>query len=142
MAADPDVTDPLAFARFVRGLGSGIVATVAPDGSPQAALVGLAALDDGTLVLDAPTSGRTVRNLTAAPRVAVVVGVGATTVQVEGEARTVHDDERARFAAAYESQLPGSRVWSDEFAVVVVRPRWLRAYDTTQDPPAVTEVAW
>ena len=44
----------------VRREGRGVLATTAPDGAPEAALVGVAVLDDGTLIVNAPSSARTV----------------------------------------------------------------------------------
>ncbi|WP_109687724.1 pyridoxamine 5'-phosphate oxidase family protein [Branchiibius hedensis] len=91
-----DASSPPALARFVRDQRRGVVATVSAAGHPEAALVGLTALDDGTLIFDSHQSFRKVANLQAASTVAVVVGLdGQVSVQVEGTARiAVAPDER------------------------------------------------
>ncbi len=49
------VLDRLELIDFVRARGLGVIASRGPDGSPQAALVGIAATDEGELVLDTVT---------------------------------------------------------------------------------------
>ena len=51
-----------------------VQATVSPDGSPQAALVGIAVTDLFEIVFDSLEKTRTAMNLSQNPRVAFVVG--------------------------------------------------------------------
>ncbi|HWD61808.1 MAG TPA: pyridoxamine 5'-phosphate oxidase family protein [Humibacter sp.] len=141
MALDPQ--SPTEIARFIRECGRGVVATVTSNGHPEAAMVGLVTLNDGTILFNSFSSSRKIANLLAHPRIALVVGVdGAVTVQLEGYATVTEGETRARFAAEYERQSPGSRAASDTMSLVVVRPRWLRVYDTSQEPPVVAEASW
>jgi general stress protein 26 len=138
-----DPSDTAAFAAFVRAQGRAVVATVAPSGAPEAALVGMAALDDGTLIFDASDDSRKIHNLRENAHVAVVAGTeGDVTVQVEGVATIASGASRERHGAAYNEQLPGSRALDQGFAVVVVRPEWVRVYDATGRPASVTEARW
>lgn len=59
---------------YVRGIGSGVVASVAEDGSPRAAYLDLTATDRGELVFNARTDSRKVANIFRDGRVAVVIG--------------------------------------------------------------------
>ncbi|MFB7252080.1 pyridoxamine 5'-phosphate oxidase family protein [Microbacterium sp. NPDC056234] len=139
----PDPHDPASIARFVVATGCGVIATASSDGSPEAALVGLAALEDGTLIFNTPDAARKVENLRALRRVAVVIGTaGNVSVQVEGDATIVEDDERQHYGHAYERRFPGSRALADGFLVVVVRPSWVRVYDAGQHPAVVREADW
>lgn len=121
----------------------GVVATTAADGRPEAALVGLAALEDGTLIFDAHLTARKIGNLRRNVRVAVVVGVtGEVSVQLEGSARIAEGVERYELGTAYNSQLPGSRALGEEFAVIAVSVEWVRVYDAGPVPPKITEADW
>ncbi|WP_349425628.1 pyridoxamine 5'-phosphate oxidase family protein [Microbacterium sp. LWS13-1.2] len=138
-----DPRDTAAFAAFVRAQGRAVVATVAPSGVPEAALVGMAALDDGTLIFDASDDSRKIHNLRENGRVAVVAGTdGDVTVQVEGVATIASDTSREFHGAAYNEQFAGSRALDQGFAVVVVRPDWVRVYDASARPAVVTEARW
>ncbi|MFB7892078.1 pyridoxamine 5'-phosphate oxidase family protein [Microbacterium sp. NPDC056044] len=140
MAFDPrDVPE---FVAFVRAEAQGIVATVSPSGAPEAALVGIAALDDGTLVFDTLVGSRKAENLRHDHRIAVVIGTDGVSVQIDGFGTIVHGTLREEYGGAYNAQFPGSRALDPAFAVVVVRPAWVRVYDASADPAHVTEARW
>lgn len=141
MAFDP--SDVPAFVAFVRAEAQGVVATVSPSGAPEAALVGIAALDDGTLVFDTLVGSRKAENLRHDHRIAVVVGTdGAVSVQIDGFGTIVHGTLREEYGSAYNAQFPGSRALDPDFAVVVIRPAWVRVYDAATNPARVTEARW
>lgn len=138
-----DPGDPMAFADFVRAHAQGVVATASPSGAPQAALVGIAALDDGTLIFDTLVGSRKAENLRHDHRISVVVGTDHTvSAQIDGFATIVHGSLREEYGTAYTEQFPGSRVLDPDFAVVVVRPAWVRVYDASTHPAVVTEARW
>ena len=138
-----DPSDLRQVCDFIRREGRGVVATVTAAGSPQAALVGLAALDDGTLVFNSRDCARKIENLGSCARVAVVVGTeGDVTLQLEGTAAVLVGGERERSGAAYNDVFPGSRALTDGFVVVEVRPDWVRVYDASTKTPRVSEADW
>lgn len=139
MSAVPSPDDLPGVAAFIRRCGAGVVATVDEHGHPEAAFVGLAALDDGTLVLDAPDDARKVRNIGEGADVAVVVTEGDVSLQLEGRARCATGEERAARGADYERQFPGSRALVPGFVVIVIDVRWVRVYDASQTPAVVAE---
>ncbi|UJP10407.1 pyridoxamine 5'-phosphate oxidase family protein [Microbacterium sp. KUDC0406] len=141
-ATAPDPHDPASIARFADGIGCGVVATVSPAGGPEAALVGLAALEDGTLIFNTPDAARKVDNLRTNDRVAVVVSAGDVSVQAEGSAIIATGAQRERYGSAYERRFPGSRAFADGFLVVAVHPSWVRVYDAGIRPAAVAEADW
>ncbi|MEP6563173.1 MAG: pyridoxamine 5'-phosphate oxidase family protein [Nakamurella sp.] len=59
---------------FVRARGLGVIASRGPNGSPQATLVGIAATDQGELVVDCPRGSRKFANIERNPSIALVVG--------------------------------------------------------------------
>jgi len=141
MTLDPNKRTEIA--AYVRAEGRAIVATVTVEGSPEAALVGITALDDGTLIFNVVPGARKLANLAANGRVAVVVGaMGHVSVQFEGAAVITVGDEADHYAAEFERLMPGSRSRYEGHAVVVVRPDWLRVYDVSHRPPLVVEADW
>lgn len=137
-----NAADRTAVAHFLRVCGSGVVASVADDGAPQAAYVGLTALDDGTVVFDAAMGSRKVGNIAHRPRVAIAVTGADMTVQLEGSARITRDEERRRLGEEYCRRFPGSRALDAGFAVLAVSVDWVRVYDAGVHPPHVTEASW
>jgi len=121
-----------ALVQFVRARGLAVLSTVGPGGSPQAAVIGVAATDGGDLVFDTVKTSRKFANLTADPRVALVVGfdwADERTVQLEGTAAEVGREDPA--VAAYYEQFPAGReraAWPD-IAYVRVRLTWGRYSD-------------
>ena len=131
----------LELARFVRAVGHGVVATVRADGSPEAAVVGLAASDDLTLSFDTLGSSRKAANLRRDGRVAVTVWLGDVTLQLEGVADEPTGDDLAALQATYFEAFPEGRerqTWPG-ITWFRVRARWLRLSDFGTEPPTVIE---
>ncbi len=102
--------DRLELIDFVRARGLGVIASCGPDGSPQAALVGIAATDQGELVFDCSQGSRKYANIERDPAVALVVGWdNEVTVQVEGSAQVLAGADLGRCKAAYFEQYPDGR---------------------------------
>jgi hypothetical protein len=117
-----------------------VVASV-HEGAPQAAIVGIAVGDELELVFDTLTSSRKFRNLTSEPRVALVMGEGEVTVQLEGQADVPTGDELLRVQTIYYAADPGGRErasWPD-ITWIRVRPTWLRVSDFNESPPKIEE---
>lgn len=121
---------------FVRARGLGLIASRGPDGSPQAALVGIAATNKGELVFDCSRGSRKYANIQRDPAVALVVGWDdGVTVQVEGSAQILGGADLERCKVAYFEQYPDrqERAASPEIAHIRVIPRWLRYSDYRPD---------
>ena len=124
---------------FVQTAGLGVVATVDAQGRPEAALVDLAITDDGDLLFDSKVAARKVANLAGNDRVALVVGFGRVSLQIEGPADLLVDAERAALASVYTEQCPARPAMTDDFALFRVRPDWLRVYQVRPgQPPLLT----
>jgi len=63
-----------ALVRVLRRYRLAVQATVAPDGAPQAAVVGFAVSDELEIVFDTLDTARKYHNLRADPRIALVIG--------------------------------------------------------------------
>ncbi len=129
--------------RFLRLHRLAVEATVAPNGSPQAAVVGYAVSDDLEIVFDTLRSTRKCQNLVRDPRVALVVGWDdEITAQIEGIADLPQGAELDRIRECYFTAYPDGRdrlAW-EGITHVRVRPTWVRYSDFTQDPPRIVEL--
>ena len=139
--------DPLLrdVAQFVAAQQLAVVATLGPDGAPQAAVVGVALTDRFELVFDSVESSRKIGNLRRDQRVAVAVGgtmQDERTVQVDGIADEPEGDEGERIRDAYFRRWPDGRDRVSWAGITHVRitPRWLRFSDWAASP--VVAVEW
>jgi general stress protein 26 len=128
---------------FLRQHRLAIEASMAPDGRPQAAVVGFAVSDLLELVFDTVTTSRKYQNLRRDPRIALVIGWdGEVTTQVEGMADFPSGDELLRIRECYFAAYPDGRErlsWPG-ITHVRVRPTWIRFSDFTKDPPSIVEM--
>jgi pyridoxine/pyridoxamine 5'-phosphate oxidase len=141
MSLDPqNRAEIAAFARSERLV---VVSTVSPAGEPEAALVDIAADDEGAFFFNAYKTARKLDNLRATPKAAMVIGTrGDVSLQLEGPAHVAEGEEKAYFAAAHVAHYPTSRAEHEDFEMVVIRPNWVRHYDASTRPPTVVEVNW
>jgi PPOX class probable F420-dependent enzyme len=127
---------------FLRRYRIAVEATAGRDGTPQAAVVGIAVSDELELVFDTLTSTRKYANLRANPRVALVVGWDdEATAQVDGVAHFPEGEALERARACYFSVYPDGRdrlAW-EGITHVVVRPERVRFSDFKQTPPLFVE---
>ncbi len=119
--------------------------SVAGNGAPQAAIVGIAVGDDFELVFDTLQTSRKAQNLRRDPRIALVLGGWAPgeeqTIQYEGVADEPSGPERERVRELYFSVYPDGRErlsWAG-LIHVRVRPTWLRYTDFGRSPEQILE---
>ena len=128
--------------RFMKKHRYGVVSSIAADGTPQSALVGIAVTPELDIVFDTLRTTRKYTNLLRNPRCSFVVGwSGEQTVQYEGIAEEPSGENLRRFQAAYFLSWPDglSRMDWPNLTYLVVHPRWLRYSDYDQNPPFVQE---
>lgn len=126
----------------VREAGLGVLATVSAQGAPAAALVGLVPTPEGEIVLNTPGASLKATHLAGEPRVALVIGTGPRSIQVEGTAELVQGEARRRYERVLLTRFSPERVLDPLWAVVVVRPVWARRYDVSTHPATVLEADW
>jgi general stress protein 26 len=123
----------------------GVLGTIGPDGTPQSALVGIAATPELEIIFDTVSTSRKYRNLKSNPVCSFVVGwSGEVTVQYEG---TAHEPESAalqRYQRAYFERWPDgpSRLSWPGITYFAVRPTWIRYSDFSQNPPRIKELTF
>lgn len=128
--------------RFLRDHRLAVQASVAPNGAPQAAVVGYAVSDDLEIVFDTVESTRKYHNLSTDPRIALVIGWGEVTAQIEGLVDFPQGPDLEHLREVYFAAYPDGRdrlAWPG-ITYVRVRPRWVRFSDFSQEPPAIEEL--
>lgn len=127
---------------FLRRYRLGVVATRGADGAPAAAVVGVAITDELEIVFDTLADTRKLANLTADPRVAIVIGWDhEATAQLEGLADIPTGAEHERILAAYLAVFPDGRerlAWPG-ITHVRVTITWARYSDFALSPPRIDE---
>ena len=127
---------------FMAGCRYGVVSSIAGDGTPQAALVGIAVTPELEIIFDTVSSSRKYRNLMARPGCSFVVGwSGEQTIQYEGISSTPTGAELKRYQEVYFAAWPDgpARMSWHGIAYFVVRPTWIRYSDFAQNPPLIPE---
>lgn len=135
--------DQAAIHAFLTKFRYGVVSSVASDGTPQSALVGVAVTPALEIIFDTLRSTRKYANLIARPACSFVVGWGGEqSVQFEGIAIEPQGAELDRVREAYFAAWPDGRDrlhWAG-LMHFVVQSRWLRYCDFDQSPPLIVEI--
>ncbi len=128
--------------EFLSRQHHGVLATVEADGSPHAAVVGLATREDGSLVFDTLDTTRKAANLRRDARAAVTVYEGARTVQLHATVLEPVGALRDDAVAAYLQVFPDGhqRLEWPGLTHFVLCPTWVRYSDFDQQPPLVIEL--
>jgi hypothetical protein len=128
---------------FLRRHRIAVEASVAKDGAPQAAVVGIAVSDELEIIFDTLDSTRKFANLRAEPRIALVVGWDQdATAQIDGVAHFPAGAELARAREVYFSVYPDGRArltWRG-ITHILVRPTCVRFSDFGTTPPVFAEL--
>ena len=115
--------------QFIRRARLAVVSTVHANGTPEAALVGIAVTPKNHIVFDTPSTTRKVHNLAVRPAAALVVGWDdEQSVQIEGIARAPEGEDLAEAKQAYFAGWPDGKTRESWAAItyIAVRPGWLR----------------
>ena len=127
---------------FLRGVKYAVVATTAADGSPQAAVVGIAVGEECEVVFDTLADTHQAHTLRRAPRVAITAWEGGRTAQLEGVADEPRGQERDAALSVYFTSFPDGRErlgWPG-ITHFRVRPKRARYSDFSGSAPRVEEV--
>lgn len=127
---------------FLASQEYGVLATLGPDGRPQAATIGIAVTPDLEIVFDTVQRTRKYANLRREPACCLVIGCsGAATVQYEGEARELAGEELERYQKIYFARHPDGpeRLKWEGIVYFAVRPRWIRFTRYGEGPPRIEE---
>lgn len=116
-----------------------VQASIAEDGRPQAAVIGVAVADDLRLVFDTLASSRKSQNLRRDPRIALTMWSGARTAQIEGTVREPRGTELEALKQVYFATFkdgPDRQSW-EGITYFQVIPTWIRVTDFGSEPPDI-----
>lgn len=117
------------------------VATVGPDGGPQAATMRCAVSDEFELVLGTLSTSRKFANLQRNPEIAVVMWDPLFSLQIEGRFDVPEGAEGQRIKRVFARFFPADfrdRDARPQHLFFRVTPRWLRYCDFADEPARVT----
>ena len=122
----------------------GVLATADKDGTPECAVVGYAAKDDGTIILNTNKNTRKVKNIKENNKVAVVIGWSFhdKNVQYEGTAEII-DRDHPEFTACEEffftTNPSAVKFKSPDTIHIRITPTFVKMLDLTVTPPQNAE---
>jgi len=128
---------------FIRRHRLAVVASTAPAGAPQAAVVGMAVTDELELVFDTLGTTRKAQNLRRDGRAAVVMGWDdEQTVQLEGLADEPAGETLERLKRSYFLAFPDgpTRLSWPGITYFRIRPTWARCSDFRPGSARVVEL--
>jgi pyridoxine/pyridoxamine 5'-phosphate oxidase len=125
---------------FIDSCDHAVVSYLSDEGTPQSAVVAIAATPELEIIFDTVDSSRKYRSLKTRPHCSVTMWKGEKTVQYEGIA------EEAEIADqdVYFQKLPDGRdrlKWKG-IAYFVVHPKWIRYSDFDARPPLIKEYSF
>jgi pyridoxine/pyridoxamine 5'-phosphate oxidase len=136
--------DRAALHAFISRQRYGVVSSTSTNGTPQSALVGIAATSRLEIIFDTVKSSRKYPNLIRRPACSLVIGwTGEQTLQLEGIAEEPRGDALKQFQEVYFAEWPECREhmsWPGS-AYFVVHPHWIRYSDYDQKQPLIEEFA-
>jgi hypothetical protein len=134
-----------ALLTFMRQERYAVQASVAADGTPQAAIVGVVVSDQFEVFFDTLADSRKAINLRRNPVAALVMGPTAAgserTAQLQGNADEPRGTDLERLLGLYFARFPDGRERSQWRGVTYwrVRPTWIRYSDFSTTPPEIAE---
>lgn len=128
--------------EFIKKQKLAVVSTVDKD-KPQSAVLEFGENDDFELIFDTFTISRKYKNLQKNKNASFVIGWDEDiTVQYEGIAREVKEEEAERYKKVYWEKNPVAKKWEKEKDITyfVVKPTWIRYSDLNKIPWETYEI--
>lgn len=122
----------------------GVLSTIAPDGKPQSALVGIAVSPELEIFFDTVDTSRKVANLRRDPNASFVIGwENEQTLQLEGVADEPQGAALARLKSFYFAAWPDGPQRESLKGITYYRvaPRWLR-FSSYVEPQIIEEMTF
>lgn len=121
-----------------------VLATATKDNRPECAVVGYAAKEDGTIIINTNRHTRKVGNIRQNNSVALAVGwnFGYRNFQYEGKAEIIEKDnpDFRSLEEFFFGQNPNAKKFqSPDTIFICIKPTWVRMLDLTVDPVVTKE---
>jgi len=128
---------------FIKKQLLGVLATTTPESKPEAAVIEFGETDDFELVFDTSITYRKYNNLKNNPNIAFVVGGEKNiSIQLEGLAKELTEEESAKYKQSYFKKNPDAQKWEKlpDTRWFKIMPHWLRYRDYNSHPTTVWEL--
>lgn len=119
-----------------------VVATVDKSDKPESALVAYLSTPKLELIISSSSKQRKNHNLLQNPNIAVVIGLeGPVTVQYEGVARLMDNQEARQYLEALWAKNPAAKQFANDPTEqhFIIKPNWIRYTDYSKQPFEVIE---
>ena len=129
---------------FIKSHKLAVISTVGADSKPESAVLEFGETEELELIFDTYTTSRKYKNLQTNKNVAFVIGWDEDiTVQYEGIAEEVREEEATKYKKAYWSKNPKAERWESREGITYfkVTPSWIRYSDLNKNPWDVFEVS-
>ena len=128
---------------FIKSCNLAVLSTVTPDGRSESSVLEFGQTDDLELIFDCFETSRKYKNLGTNKNTSVVIGWdGDITVQYEGTAEEVLDEEKKKYQKSYWSKNPKAERWAGREGICYFKiiPKWIRYSDLSQKPWKIIEL--
>ena len=129
--------------NFIKNCKLAVLSTVSVENKSESAVLEFGQTDELEIVFDCFESAKKYRNLQTNPNVSVVVGWDDNiTVQYEGVAKEVFDEEKKKYQELYWQKNPDARRWADREGIKYFKivPTWIRYSDLNEKPWKIIEL--
>ena len=130
--------------QLLRSQTHAVIATVNHENKPEAAFIGFAEAEDLTLIFGTETTMRKFKNIKVNPYVALTITdpEKRITVQYEGIASVLEDEERKKYKELYFRKTPSSQKYEGNLYQIYMKviPTWIRYSDLNAEPDEIFEI--
>lgn len=138
-----DVKNKQLVLDFIKSCNLAVLSTVTLESKSESAVLEFGQTDDLELIFDCFGISRKYKNLETNKNVSVVMGWDDNiTVQYDGIAKEVFDEEKKKYQKLYWSKNPRAERWADREGIRYFKivPKWLRYSDLNQKPWRIIEL--
>jgi pyridoxine/pyridoxamine 5'-phosphate oxidase len=130
---------------FLNSNELGVISTIHTNKEgPESAVVGFGNTNDLQLIFGTSAQSRKYKNIQVDPHISFVIGWSSAlgTLQYEGVAREISDDESAQYVELYMSKNESRKKFkgSVDQKYFIIEPAWIRYQDYASNPPATYEL--
>lgn len=127
---------------FIKKQKLAVLSTVNKDNKPESAVLEFGETDNFEIIVDMYNTSRKYKNMQTNPIVSLVIGWDENiTVQYEGVASELFDEEKLKYQLIYWAKNPKAKRWAKREGIVYfkITPKWIRYSDLNSHPWKISE---
>lgn len=129
--------------KFIKNEKLAVLSTVTSECKSESAVLEFGEVDNLELIFDCFESSRKYKNLRGNNQVSIVIGWDDNiTVQYEGEAKELFDDEKRKYQELYWRKNPKAQRWTIKKGIKYFKviPKWIRYSNLNKNPWEIIEL--